>query len=98
MKILYVVGACLTKNTSANMSHNGFLKGLIENGADVDVLMANSSWGEEDKALPKWKEAQYYEYNAISFADKLKANYKKNEVPSKDTSAEAEKVENKKDK
>lgn len=80
MKVLYVTGACLTKNTSANMSHNAFVKGLIDCGADVDILMANSSWGEEDKALPKWEKAKYYEYNSISFADKMRKRFKKTEI------------------
>ena len=35
MKVLYVTSACLTKNTSANMSHNGYVKGLIDNGNQV---------------------------------------------------------------
>lgn len=72
MKVLYVTGACLTKNTSANMSHNAFLSGFIENDYQVDVIMANDSWGEEDSALPKYNKAIYHEYNAVSFADKLR--------------------------
>lgn len=72
MKVLYVVGTCLTKNTSANMSHNSYIQGLLENGCDVEILMQNESWGEEDKALPRWENATYYTYNSISFADKLR--------------------------
>ncbi len=72
MKVLYVVGSCLTKNTSANMSHNAYVQGLLENGCDVDIIMASDSWGEEDKALPRWEKAHYYEYNSVSFADRLR--------------------------
>lgn len=74
MKVLYVTGACLTKNTSANMSHNAFLLGLIENGCQVDVVMANDSWGEEDISLSQYSDAIYHEYNAVSFADRLRKN------------------------
>lgn len=72
MKVLYVVGSCLTKNTSANMSHNSYVQGLIENGCDVDIIMKNESWGMEDNALPYWIEPHYFKYNAISFSDKLR--------------------------
>ena len=61
MRVLYVTGACLTKNTSANMSHNSYLQGLIENGAMVEVVMAKDGWGSEDNKLPKFKDITYYE-------------------------------------
>lgn len=65
MKILYVTGSCLQKNTSANMSHNSYIQGLIENGCKVDVIMAKDSFGSYDKLIPKYKEVTYYEYNSI---------------------------------
>lgn len=74
MNILYISGSCLTKNTSANMSHNSYLQGLIENGAHVDVIMAKDSWGEQDNKLPKFNNVTYYEYGAVSPSDKLR-NY-----------------------
>lgn len=76
MKVLYVVGSNLSKNTSANISHNAYVQGLLENGCDVDIIMPNSSWGENDSSLPEWKEAQYYTYNAISKIDRLKKIFK----------------------
>ena len=72
MKVLYVTGSCLTRNTSANMSHNAFVQGLIENDCDVDIVMAKDSWGEADQGLPVWKEARYYVFRSTSFADKLR--------------------------
>lgn len=75
MKVLYVVGSCLTRNTSANMSHNGYVQGLLENGCEVDILMAKSSWGKEDKGLPQWKEATYYVYESDSFIDRLRRKF-----------------------
>ena len=35
MKVLYVTGSCLQKNTSANMSHNSFLEGFLKNGISI---------------------------------------------------------------
>lgn len=82
MRVLFVVGTCLFKNTSANMSHNSYIQGLIENGCEVDILMKNESWGEEDKSLPRWKTAKYFTYNSISFSDKLRNLLKKHTVVS----------------
>lgn len=62
---MYVTGSCLQKNTSANMSHNSYIQGLIENGCKVDVIMAKDSFGSYDKLIPKYKEVTYYEYNSI---------------------------------
>ena len=67
MRVLYVVGSCLTKNTSANMSHNAFVEGLLENGCEVDIIMPKDSWGQQDSKLPIWNQAQYYCYSSTSF-------------------------------
>lgn len=72
MHVLYVTGACLTKNTSANMSHNGYVQGLLENGCQVDILMAEDSWGMQDRALPTWEQAAYYRYASASLPDRLR--------------------------
>ena len=72
MKVLYVVASCLRRNTSANMSHNGYVQGLLENGCDVDILMAKDSWGAKDSAMPTWEKAHYYSYDAISLRDRIR--------------------------
>lgn len=72
MRVLYVVGSCLTKNTSANMSHNAYVQGLLENGCTVDILMAKDSWGAQDNKLPVWKEARYFYYSTASLQDRLR--------------------------
>lgn len=77
MRVLYITGSCLKKNTSANMSHNAFVKGLLENGAEVDIVMASDGWGEDDKMFVKLEDASYYEINSVSFSDRLKAVYKR---------------------
>ena len=77
MNVLYVVGTCLTKNTSANMSHNSYVQGLLENGCELDILMAEDSWGQEDAALPTWEEARYFRYGSVSFGDRLRKKVRK---------------------
>lgn len=77
MRVLYVVGTCLTKNTSANMSHNCYVQGLLENGCKVDIIMANDSWGQSDQGLTKWEKVQYYIYNNVSKIEKLRRRFRK---------------------
>lgn len=77
MRVLYVVGSCLTKNTSANMSHNAYVQGLLENGCNVDILMAKDSWGQQDSKLPVWEQASYYCYPSISQQDKVRTWFRK---------------------
>lgn len=72
MKVLYITGSCLTKNTSANMSHNSYLQGLIENGVEVDVVTAKDGWGSEDHKLPKFNGADYFEFESVSWIDSLR--------------------------
>lgn len=72
MRVLYVVGSCLTKNTSANMSHNAYVQGLLENGCQVDILMAKNSWGQQDSKLPTWEKAKYYCYPSTAPQDKVR--------------------------
>lgn len=54
------------------MSHNGYVQGLLENGCDVDILMAQDSWGKQDAGLPTWEKAHYYCYPSIAWQDKLR--------------------------
>ena len=75
MKVLYVVAACLSNNTSANMSHNGYVQGLLENDCDVDILMAKDSWGQHDNMLPMWEEAHYHIYRAEAWHDKIRKRF-----------------------
>ncbi|WP_455544263.1 hypothetical protein [Intestinibacter sp.] len=77
MKVLYIVGSCLYNNTSANMSHNAYVQGLLENGCDVDIIMPDSSFGEKDANLKKLEKATYYEYSSTSSIEKLKDRFKK---------------------
>lgn len=72
MRVLYVTGACLFKNTSANMSHNAYVKGLIDNGADLDIIMASDSWGESDSKFQQHSGARYFVYSSVSILDRIR--------------------------
>lgn len=67
MRVLYITGNNLQYNNSANMSHNAFLKGLIDNGAVVDVVMAQIGYLEKDESMPYFEEACYYEFKPTSW-------------------------------
>ena len=81
LKVLYVVGSCLTNNTSANMSHNAYIQGLLENNCDVDIIMASDSWGQKDSALPRWRSANYFEYDSLSMLNKIRNHISRNFLP-----------------
>ena len=72
MRVLYVTGACLFNNTSANMSHNAYVQGLIENGAELDIIMASDSWGEKDAKFPRFDGADYHIFHSVSLADRIR--------------------------
>lgn len=72
MNVLYVTGSCLTKNTSANMSHNSYVQGLLENGHHVDIVMAKEGWGQQDAGLPVWPQATYHAYDSVAVQDRLR--------------------------
>ncbi len=75
MKVLYITASCLTKNTSANMSHNAYVQGLLENGVELDIIMAKDSWGEADGFLHKYEGATYYEFSTESFIEKIRERF-----------------------
>lgn len=58
------------------MSHNGYVQGLLENGAELDIIMASDSWGEADNKLKRWGGVRYFEYNSVSVADKIRDRIK----------------------
>ncbi|MDR6121901.1 hypothetical protein QFZ87_001498 [Bacillus sp. SLBN-46] len=72
MRVLYITGSCLQCNTSANMSHNSFVQGLIENNCHVDIIMSDPGLQDIDPKMPVWKEANYYIYKSVPKMDRLR--------------------------
>lgn len=72
MRVLYVTGSCLLKNTSANMSHNAYVQGLIDNKVDLEIIMASDSWGDKEGKFRRYAGVKYHEYNSVSFSDRIR--------------------------
>ena len=51
MKILVVVADCLTINSSANLCHLAYIKGMVDLGHSVELLCANEQGERVDLAL-----------------------------------------------
>lgn len=70
MKILIVVGSCLKVNSSANLCHCAYIRGLVEGGHDVTVLsMSDKNWQVDNNIeLPH---AKYVTYNGTPFYHSL---------------------------
>lgn len=104
MRVLYITGSCLQCNTSANMSHNSFVQGLLENECEVDIIMSDSGLQEIDPNMPYWKEANYFIYKAVPKMDRLRIITKsiidtniKRKVANVNTNINSEKLERKKE-
>lgn len=54
------------------MSHNAYVQGLLENNCEVDILMAEDSWGQQDNKLPTWDKANYFCYPATAPQDRIR--------------------------
>lgn len=71
MKVLYVVGSNLRVNSSANMSHNALVKGLIDNNCKVEIIMSKNEKDRIDEAMPVFEEVEYHSFNDLSILDCL---------------------------
>lgn len=62
MKVLVINGGCLTVNSSANLCHIAYIKGLIENGHEVTVASADERGQIIDHSieLPTGAKYNYY--------------------------------------
>lgn len=71
MKILVINADCIFVNTSANLCHLAYLKGLSESGHQVDLLCADSKYRniDPDMALPK--NIQCITYPGLSLYEKM---------------------------
>jgi len=55
------------------MSHHGFVRGLVENGCEVDVLMPSESFGPLDPGLPRIEGVRYHLHSSLSLRDGIVA-------------------------
>lgn len=78
MKILLVVGSCLTVNSSANLCHSAYLKGLVEAGYTVDVLSVSEKDQIVDSMIKMPEINNHYTYYGLSMYEKLSAASRRN--------------------
>ncbi len=71
MKILVINGDCLQTNSSANLCHLAYIRGLLDAGHAVTVLSADGKDYKLDAAMEIPKEARSYTYYGVSFYEKL---------------------------
>ncbi len=64
MKILVVVGYCLQVNSSANLCHISYIKGLLDGGHEVDLLTVSNKNQNIDLGIRIPEVHKLYTYNA----------------------------------
>lgn len=79
MNILIVNGDCLQVNSSANLCHLAYIRGLVDSGHQVDVLSADGRSYQLDPSMQLPENVQNYTYYGVSLYEKL--SLKKN-IPS----------------
>ena len=78
MKILVINGDCLQVNSSANLCHLAYIRGLVEAGHQVDVLCADGRDYQLDPSMTLPEGVKCYTYYGVSFYEKLSLKKNKN--------------------
>lgn len=71
MKILVICGECIQTNTSANLCHLAYIRGLLSAGHDVSLLSADGRDYTLDPAMVIPEEVTQYTYYGVSLYEKL---------------------------
>lgn len=78
MKILVINADCLCVNSSANLCHLAYIRGLLSLGHEVTVLSADGRDYVLDKSMSIPREAKNIMYYGVSFYEKLALKKKAN--------------------
>lgn len=70
MKVLVINGDCITTNSSANLCHLAYIRGLVDSGYDVTLLSADGRDYVCDESMVIPKEVKHYTNDAVSFYEK----------------------------
>lgn len=70
MEILVINGDCILTNTSANLCHLAYIKGLVEAGHNVTLLSADGRDYITDPSMVVPDEVKCFTYYAVSFYEK----------------------------
>lgn len=71
MKILVINGDCVLRNSSANLCHLAYLRGLVDSGHEVTLLCASSQDYKVDQSMQIPKQVKCYTYYGVSFYERL---------------------------
>ncbi len=71
MKVLVINGDCIQTNTSANLCHIAYIKGLVDSGHDVTLLSADGRDYNIDPSIVIPDEVKCYTYYGVSLYEKL---------------------------
>lgn len=71
MKILVINGDCVQTNSSANLCHLAYIRGLVSAGHEVTLLSADGRDYKLDESMTIPSEVKSYTYYAVSFYEKL---------------------------
>ena len=77
MKILVINGDCIQTNTSANLCHLSYIRGLLDAGHEVTLLSADGKDYTLDPSMQIPNEVKHYTYYGVSFYEKLSMRKKK---------------------
>ena len=80
MKVLVINGDCLQVNTSANLCHLAYIRGLVDAGHQVDVLCADGRDYRLDPSMQLPESVRCYTYYGVSLYEKM--SLRKGEAPS----------------
>ncbi len=94
MKILIINGDCIQTNSSANLCHLAYIKGLVELGYDVTVLSANGKDYILDTSMTIPQSVKQYTFYGISLYEKLSIRKKSSQVTAVNQNVYVQKINN----
>lgn len=83
MKVLVIVGDCLTVNSSANLCHLAYISGLIDCDYQVTLVSANGEDYSHDNSMAIPNGTKSYFYNGVTLYERLSKKKSNNEVGNK---------------
>lgn len=89
MKILVINGECIQTNTSANLCHLAYVRGLVNAGHEVTLLSADGKDYELDPAMVIPEAVKCHTYYGVSLYEKLSLRKKAGETAAAAVAADA---------
>ena len=82
MNILVINGDCIKRNSSANLCHLAYIRGLLQAGHEVTLLSASESGYATDSNMQIPTEVRQYTYSGLTFYEKLSMKKQNGAAPS----------------